>query len=1391
MSVCALGVLVCWALVFTSTGWAQGSGANVNEGLETTSYWVDVNNGSDSNPGTQSQPFKTIAYAAAVAEANTASGTKVTINPGIYREAIGLSTTGQSTTFPITLEAATTATAILNGADIFTGWQPYSGNAKIYTNAWPYQYGLCSSDTGGAPFEQDIVLRREMVIVTPNGGTPMPLTQVLSLAQMQQGTVYVDEAGGTIYIWPANGTNLNTATVEVATRPNLISISNTSQIVLRGLTFQYANSCRTDAAVPVYNSNNILIDSDFFYWNNAQGVALTADRNTTVQNTIANHNGQGGISGYQTLQGVWSGNTTNFNNWRGSQGAYYLWSSAGFHPYANHDDTVAGHTSIFNQTFGVHFDTDNMNIVASGMVLSENLLAEGFVEKSEGPITISSSYMCNGNPVTGPNSIGFEARNSENITLSGDLIADDNSELTIFGVAGGILVTNWQTGQVYNLVTKNMSNTGNTIVGNTLGSTPPEALFYDGSLDGADWAMFASSFTSNNNTYWSPVLSTPFTVPVPNPFTELSFSGWQGLGFDLNSTFTQPTGNYLAPCTLNADSAEFWLVQNALATLQPILSGGTASFEDTVTPILGFNGTVTLTADGVQNIPGATGSWSNNTITGGSGTATYTVTTSASTPTGVYPITMIANSGSITKTTVGSLLVNTNVAIDPLIANLGGVDVGSPSPAFTATVVNVSSTTPLAISNVTTSGDFAQTNTCGTLLAAASSCAITITFTPTAVGTRTGTLTITDVDGGSPQKVSLTGMGVGVPIVSLSPTSLTFPNTNVGSSSAPMNVTLTNTGTATLLISSISITGLNVTDFSQTNTCGTSVDIGASCTISVSFVPQVTGPRSAMVSISDNAGTVPQSVSLSGTGTAPVVSLNPTSLNFGSVPLGSNKSLPVTLKNTGTGTLTISSISFTGTDPGDYSQTNTCGGSVQVGASCTITVTFTPQALGPRPGIMQIFDNALNSPQGVNLSGSGSGPQVKLQPNAINFGSVPVGMKSAAKTVTLTNSGTADLIISSITIGGSDPQDFAQTNNCPGTVPPSGSCTISVTFMPTTTGTRTGTVSIADNASNSPQTVSLTGKGTSAGGVTLTPNSLTFTTQLVGAASRPQKITVKNTGTTAVTINSITITGPNAADFSQTNTCPTSLGGGMTCAITVTFKPIGSGTRTASVNVTDSDGTQTASLTGTGTVVSLMPAVLNFPTTAIGHSSAAKTVTMKNVGTTSISITGITITGTNPGDFAQTNTCGSSLGAGASCTISVTFTPTASGTRSATVSISDTGGGSPQTVPLTGTGTTVFLSPTVLNFPSTGVGHSSAAKTVTLTNVGTTALTITSVTIIGTNPNDFSQTSTCGSSVAGGASCTFSVVFSPTATGARSATLSISDSGVGSPHIVALGGTGM
>jgi hypothetical protein len=423
------------------------------------------------------------------------------------------------------------------------------------------------------------------------------------------------------------------------------------------------------------------------------------------------------------------------------------------------------------------------------------------------------------------------------------------------------------------------------------------------------------------------------------------------------------------------------------------------------------------------------------------------------------------------------------------------------------------------------------------------------------------------------------------PVASVSPTSLTFASQAVGSTSAAQTVTLTNTGTAALSISSIALTGANLSDFAQTNGCGAIVAAGAKCTISVTFKPAASGSRTAALALTDNASGSPQAVSLTGTGTAPIASVSPTSLAFASQAVGSTSAAQtLTLTNTGTAALSISSVALTGANPGDFAQTNGCGAIVAAGAKCTISVTFKPTASGTRAAAVHLTDNASGSPQAVSLTGTGTAPVANVSPASLAFASQAVGSTSAAQIVTLTNTGTAALSISSLALTGANPGDFAQTNGCGASVAAGARCSITVTFRPTASGTRTAAVHLTDNATGSPQAVSLTGTGVPPV-VSLSPTSLIFGNEPVDTTSSPFAVTVKNTGNAALNITSTAISGANATDFTEDDSCSSSLAAGGNCTIAILFAPSARGTRTASLTVTDNAGSSPPPipLSGTGT----------------------------------------------------------------------------------------------------------------------------------------------------------------------------------------------------------------
>jgi hypothetical protein len=226
-----------------------------------------------------------------------------------------------------------------------------------------------------------------------------------------------------------------------------------------------------------------------------------------------------------------------------------------------------------------------------------------------------------------------------------------------------------------------------------------------------------------------------------------------------------------------------------------------------------------------------------------------------------------------------------------------------------------------------------------------------------------------------------------------------------------------------------------------------------------------------------------------------------------------------------------------------------------------------------------------------------------------------------------------------------------------------------------------------------------------------------------------------------------------------------------------------SASTSATVNVTISSGP----------LASVTPSSLAFPATLVGTVSAAQPVTLTNTGSSPLSIKSIMVTGTSANAFIDISGCGTSLAVGKSCTIYVGFAPQKSGSATAALSVADNAPESPQKVTLTGTGVAAHpltLTPASLAFPATTVGGASTGKTVTLTNSGTAAVSITSIVLNGVDPHDFVTLNNCGAVLGGGASCTVFVAFTPTAIGSRTATLSVVDDASGSPQSVTLSGTG-
>lgn len=647
-----------------------------------------------------------------------------------------------------------------------------------------------------------------------------------------------------------------------------------------------------------------------------------------------------------------------------------------------------------------------------------------------------------------------------------------------------------------------------------------------------------------------------------------------------------------------------------------------------------------------------------------------------------------------------------------------------------------------------------------------------------------------------------------------SPSTLAFASTNVGATAATQTVTV-----KASLKGGSSISGMTVStsgDFARSGgTCGTTVAVGASCTVIVSFTPTAAGARTGTLSIAHGATLTPVAIALSGTGvsvSAPAASITPASLTLASTAIGNTSAAQsVTVSNTGSASLSLSAITLS--NPADYIISGgTCAapGSVAVGANCTVSVAFKPSAgaTGARSGTLSITHNAAGSPGSVTLSGTATAAlaPVASQTASLSYGSLNVGTAASAQTVTLSNTGNANLTLGTLSISsGTEYTISGGTCTAGGTVAPAASCTISVGFTPSAAGARAANLVVTHNAAGGQSTTSLSGTGVALTPVIgVSPTTLSFS-QTVASTSADQTVTVSNTGTAPLVISTLALGGAQAADFhiSAGGTCTngTSVAVSGSCSIKLGFTPTATGARTASLAIThNASGSPSAvTLNGTGTAapapaISLNATTRTFASQVMGTTSASQTVTVSNSGSAPLTFSALTLAGTASGDFTRSGSCTPTgvLAAAASCTVTFTFTPTAVGARSATLTLSSDASNGAAAISLSGTGAAVpvpavALAPASLAFGNQTDGVTSPARSITLSNTGTAALSISSITAT----SGFAVTHNCGASLAAAANCTLSVTFTPAGLGAASGSVSVVSNAAGSPHAVSLSGTGV
>ncbi|MEO7029630.1 MAG: choice-of-anchor D domain-containing protein [Acidobacteriaceae bacterium] len=864
--------------------------------------------------------------------------------------------------------------------------------------------------------------------------------------------------------------------------------------------------------------------------------------------------------------------------------------------------------------------------------------------------------------------------------------------------------------------------------------------------------------------------------------------------------------------TLVGEPVVAWFkVQQSLSSLT--VASNSAAFGVAIVEDNGF-GHGTLSPAGFA--PSATGTCSDCFIgiqflsqTAGLQGATLTVTT-------------VANGNPYVLALMGTALPVSGLLLTPIAQDFGPAAVNSSTAPQLFTLANlIAPGAIVSIASVTASGDFAVVSntsggqTCATL-APTASCFVQVVFAPTAVGQRTGTLSVATSAG--IVTAALNGNGLSDPGLAINPIELDFNNVP-GATALQQSIVLSNTGTTTLNIGAVVSSDPSFIPSSQ---CATLAP-GAACAVTVAFVPGFAPTSGALAipvtsTVNGQTTTVPYAVTLSGLYTAEDAGLQivPDVVNFGTTSVGAlGVTRLFTLNN-----LTAKTVAVSFALPRQFplAVPSTCT-SLGPFASCGFSVLYLPATAGAATGtvvaqgIPSDGSAALQTLAYMQGFGSARGTLAisgNLIPNsALNFG-VPNSGQSAQQTLTLTNTGAVALTVRRVTV---EPPFFS-TTTCGNALAPAGTCTVTLTYSPVDQvvgGTVTplpradrGTLVVESDAVSSPDVIDLSGAvspvtasaandGALLSAFSLSQGSLTFGNTGVGNASAAQSVTLTNTGNATVHVLSALV----STDFTEATNCGALLPGDS-CVYTISSTPTAASTvttRTGTLEIATDASTALDFVTLLGTSgaapLTLSPTALDFGTVNIG-SSGTLAVTISNVSSSPVMLTALSGSGDFAAAYGNCPSAGSALAAGASCVLQVTFTPTVAGTRTGTLSLSTNATTLPLTVALTGNAVVAKLqiTPGALAFGTIAVG-APANLSLTLLNSGSAPVTGIGIASSGANAADFAVTVPCSvTTLQPGQGCAVTVTFTPSAVGARSATLSVASSDPSSPATIPLTGSG-
>ena len=672
---------------------------------------------------------------------------------------------------------------------------------------------------------------------------------------------------------------------------------------------------------------------------------------------------------------------------------------------------------------------------------------------------------------------------------------------------------------------------------------------------------------------------------------------------------------------------------------------------------------------------------------------------------------------------------------------------------------------------------------------------MTVSFTPSAAGNPAGKLALMGSSlGNGEMDVALTGNGVDAGKLTVSPATVSFGSVRVGQSMAK-SATMTNSGDSSVTVTqaSVSNSAFNFTGLNLPVTLGP----GQSTTFSLVFAPksagQVTGNVSmngaaslALSSASGQSNTpstpTTTAVSVSGNGiTGGQLALSPASVSFGNINVGSSQSQNVSLTNAGGSSATISAASVTGSG---FTMTGPAVPfTLSTGQSASFAVTFKPSTAGAAAGSIVVTSNAADASLSAALTGTGVTPgTLSVTPPTLAFGSVPINTKQS-QNGTISNTGGASITVSQATVTGTG---YSLSGlNLPATLSPGQTAGFTVTFSPQAAGNSTGSVAFSGSAPTA--TLTLNGSGLASGSLAANPASVNFGSVLINTP-QSQTITLTNSGAAAATVSSITPTG---SGFGLSGvSVPLVLQSGQSASFTATFTPTSAGNATGSIALASnaSNAALSIPLSGSGVTAGSLaanPSSVSFGSVQVG-STQTKSEVITNSGGSSITISNMSLTGT--GFSTNGFTAPVTLNAGQSVTFSILFTPQSAGSLSGNLAF--TAGNTNLNIALSGSGSSpgqLSVTPTTVSFGSLTVGQSSNQNATVTANGG-------GVTISGAASNN-GEFKLGGLSLPvtlnAGQSATFTVTFTPQASGASSGSLSFTSNATNSPTAEAVSGTGV